>query len=104
MTLGNWNATSSRALPPRWGRFRPQCRDNDVAQRKYSHRFQLFRLGSLSATISILKIFLMVLTMKIEEVKKRIGLFGLEDSQFTDNLLLIEELGFRINDVGNSDA
>ena len=75
-----------------------------VAQRMYSYRFQLFRLGSLSATISILKIFLMVLTMKIEEVKKRIGLFGLEDSQFTDNLLLIEELSFRINDVGNSDA
>ena len=46
----------------------------------------------------------MVLTMKIEEVKKRIGLFGLEDSKFTDNLLLIEELGFRIDDVGNSDA
>ena len=23
MTLGNWNATSVRALPPRWGRFRP---------------------------------------------------------------------------------
>ena len=46
----------------------------------------------------------MVLTRKIEEVKKRIGLFGLEDSKFTDNLLLIEELGFRIDDVGNSDA
>ena len=42
--------------------------------------------------------------MKIEEVKKRIGLLGLEDSKFTDNLLLIEELGFSINDVGNSDA
>ena len=46
----------------------------------------------------------MVLIIKIEEAKKRIGLFGLEDSKFTDNLLLIEELGFRIDDVGNSDA
>ena len=46
----------------------------------------------------------MTFLMKIEEVKKRIGLLGLEDSKFTDNLLLINELGFRIDDVGNSDA
>ena len=70
----------------------------------FSYRSQLFRLGSLSATISLSKMFLMVLTRKIEEVNNRIGLFGLEDSKFTDNLLLIEELGFSINDVGNSDA
>ena len=80
MTLGNWNATSVRALPPRWGRFRPQYCDNDVAQRMRSYRSRLFRLGSLSTTISLLKTFLMVLTLKMEEVKNRIGLFGLEPS------------------------
>ena len=44
------------------------------------HTDPKFRLGSLSTTISLLKTFLMVLTMKIEKVKNRIGLFGLEDS------------------------